>query len=268
VELKPLKLTKKEMKKMRKQRRMAEQQDKQDRQKMGLIPPDPPKVRLANLMRVLTSDAVQDPTKVEARVRREVAMRKQGHEQMNADRKLTDEQRKEKIETKKAEEEKKGIYGAAFKIKTLTDPAHRFKVRKNAEQFGLTGVCIFNPSFNLVLVEGSAKAIKQYTRLMLVRIQWTEAARERGAPEDAGEAEEAGGVVKKEEGISGGAEQGNASLEDNTCDKVWEGPLRDRVFSGFRAKSCPTDSSAREMLGDKMASYWDIAKAYVREEEL
>ena len=66
-------------------------------------------------MKVLTSDAVQDPTRVEARVRREVAMRKHQHEKMNAERKLTDEQRREKIETKKIEEEKKGIYGTVFK---------------------------------------------------------------------------------------------------------------------------------------------------------
>ena len=101
---------------------------------MGLIPPDAPKgtcnysarstemmlmalvVRLANLMKVLTSDAVQDPTRVEARVRREVAMRKHTHEKMNAERKLTDEQRKEKIETKKLEAEKRGIHGAIFKL--------------------------------------------------------------------------------------------------------------------------------------------------------
>lgn len=100
---------------MRKRRRQAELQDKRDRIRMGLIPPDPPKVRLANLMKVLTSDAVQDPTRVEARVRREVAMRKHGHEKMNAERKLTDDQRREKVETKKVEEEKKGIYGAVFK---------------------------------------------------------------------------------------------------------------------------------------------------------
>jgi U4/U6 small nuclear ribonucleoprotein PRP3 len=66
-------------------------------------------------MRVLTSDAVQDPTKVEAKVRREVAMRKKGHDVMNAERKLTDEQRREKIEQKKVEDEKKGIFGAVFK---------------------------------------------------------------------------------------------------------------------------------------------------------
>ena len=121
---------------MRKQRRQAELQDKRDRIRMGLIPPDPPKgilhnpavlriaddseVRLANLMKVLTSDAVQDPTKVEARVRREVAMRKHQHEKMNAERKLTDDQRREKIETKKIEEEKKGIYGAVFKYVSQT----------------------------------------------------------------------------------------------------------------------------------------------------
>ena len=121
---------------MRKQRREAERQDKTDRIRMGLIPPDPPKgllafhalssvtnicflsVRLANLMKVLTSDAVQDPTRVEARVRREVAMRKHGHEKMNAERKLTDDQRREKIETKKVDEEKKGIFGAVFKYKS------------------------------------------------------------------------------------------------------------------------------------------------------
>jgi U4/U6 small nuclear ribonucleoprotein PRP3 len=66
-------------------------------------------------MKVLTSDAVQDPTKVEARVRREVAMRKHQHDKMNAERKLTDEQRKEKIEARKVDEERKGLVGAAFK---------------------------------------------------------------------------------------------------------------------------------------------------------
>jgi hypothetical protein len=101
---------------------------------MGLTPPDPPKgtaifplnfhvdkiysfsvVRLANLMKVLTSDAIQDPTRVEARVRREVAMRRHTHEKTNAERKLTDEQRREKVEAKKVDEEKRGIVGAVFK---------------------------------------------------------------------------------------------------------------------------------------------------------
>ena len=66
-------------------------------------------------MKVLTSDAVQDPTRVEARVRREVAMRKHTHEKMNAERKLTDDQKREKVENKKSEAEKHGVFGAIFK---------------------------------------------------------------------------------------------------------------------------------------------------------
>ena len=42
-------------------------------------------------------------------------MRKHGHEKMNEERKLTDEQRREKIENKKIDEEKRGIFGAVFK---------------------------------------------------------------------------------------------------------------------------------------------------------
>lgn len=110
-----LMLTTKEQKKMRRQRRKAELEDKQDRQKMGLIPPDPPKVRLANLMKVLTSDAVQDPTRVEAKVRREVAQRAHKHEQDNEERKLTPEQRKQKEIDQLNARERKGIYVAAYK---------------------------------------------------------------------------------------------------------------------------------------------------------
>jgi pre-mRNA processing factor 3 (PRP3) len=77
-------------------------------------------------MKVLTSDAVQDPTRVEARVRREVAIRKHQHEKMNAERKLTDEQRREKVESKKLEEEKRGIWGAVFKYVNTLVPLHSY----------------------------------------------------------------------------------------------------------------------------------------------
>ena len=112
---KPLKLTTKEQKKLRKQRRAAELEDHRDRIRMGLIPPDPPKVRLANMMRVLTSDAVADPTKVEARVRRDAQLRKNAHIKMNEERKLTDQQRLQKVEEKRAMDEKKGLTGGLWR---------------------------------------------------------------------------------------------------------------------------------------------------------
>ena len=115
-----LMLTKKEQKKMRRQRRKAELEDKRDRQKMGLIPPDPPKIRMANLMKVLTSEAVADPTKIEQRVVREVHQRRIKHERDNEDRKLTNEERKTKEYDQMVNRERRGIYAAAFKSAQMT----------------------------------------------------------------------------------------------------------------------------------------------------
>ena len=72
-------------------------------------------VKVANMMKVLTASAVQDPTKVEARVKAEAAARVRKHEQTNAERALTDEQKRERLEQKKVKEEGKGVYGCAFK---------------------------------------------------------------------------------------------------------------------------------------------------------
>ena len=66
-------------------------------------------------MKVLTSDAVQDPTKVEAKVRREVAQRAHKHEKDNTDRKLTPAERKEKDYQQMVAKERKGLYAAVFK---------------------------------------------------------------------------------------------------------------------------------------------------------
>lgn len=67
------------------------------------------------MMRVLTQDAIADPTKVEAKVRREMEAREKGHKKMNAERKLSDEARKVKEEEKKLKDEAKGIHAACFK---------------------------------------------------------------------------------------------------------------------------------------------------------
>lgn len=111
-----------------------------------------------------------------------------------------------------------------------------------------------------------------YKKLMLNRIQWTEAARPRGAEdveldtgEDGADDEAAASSSKgkaKDEG-----ETATQSLEDNKCFLIWEGLLRDRAFSNFRAKSCPTDREARDLLGERLKGYWDVAKNWKPEEE-
>lgn len=239
---------------MRKQRRAAEQQDKRDRIKMGLLPPDPPKgkcicslVKLSNLMRVLSSEAVADPTKVEARVRREVAARRETHERTNAERMLSDDERRQRREYKTSVEEDKGIWCQVYRIRHLVSPSHRFKVRKNAQQHHLGGVVVVHPDFSLVLVEGSAKALKAYKRLMLVRIDWTDPGRQR---------------VEYDDPTTITVEQPEMDLYDNTCDLIFEGPVRDRSYpaTSMRIEEVPTDSKAKEILGPQLAGYWDVAK--------
>ncbi|WFD05242.1 U4/U5/U6 small nuclear ribonucleoprotein prp3 [Malassezia vespertilionis] len=236
-------LTKQEMKKMRKQRRAAEQQDKRDRIKMGLLPPDPPKVKLSNLMRVLGSEAVSDPTKVEARVRREIAARRERHEQANEDRMLTDEERRARRAYKTRVEEDKGIWAQVYCIRQLVSPSHKFKVRKNAQQHHLGGIVIIHPDLALVVVEGSCKALKAYKRLMLVRIDWTDPGRPHGM--DASE-----------------EETPDVDLGENTCELVFEGPVRERTFGGgmIRTEAVSTDAKVKELLGPQLSGYWEVAK--------
>ncbi|KIR67823.1 U4/U6 small nuclear ribonucleoprotein PRP3 [Cryptococcus bacillisporus CA1873] len=255
-----LMLTKKEQKKMRRQRRQAELEDKRDRQKMGLLPPDPPKVRLANLMKVLTSDAVQDPTKVEAKVRKEVAMRAHKHEKDNQERKLTAEERREKEYNQMVAKERNGIRGAVFKIKYLTNGRHKFKVRETAKANLLSGICIFHPSFALVMVEGIDKSIKHFKRLMLSRIDWTEQARPMADADgdgDASASDQDSGMNNNNNG-----KEGEQDLADNKCELIWEGELPERVFKMFRARHVETDSKAKEWLTPRFEGMWDLAKRW------
>lgn len=68
-------LTKKERKKLRRQNRAELLKEDQEKIRLGLIPPPEPKVKISNLMRVLGTEAVQDPTKVEEYVRNQMAKR-------------------------------------------------------------------------------------------------------------------------------------------------------------------------------------------------
>jgi U4/U6 small nuclear ribonucleoprotein PRP3 len=66
-------------------------------------------------MKVLANDAIQDPTKVEAAVRRQVENRRLKHEKTNEINTLTPEQRREKLARKEERDEGKGLYAAVFK---------------------------------------------------------------------------------------------------------------------------------------------------------
>jgi len=60
----PMFLTKKERKRLRKLGRQEKEKDKQEKMRLGLIEPAKPKLKFNNFMRILSEEAIQDPSKV------------------------------------------------------------------------------------------------------------------------------------------------------------------------------------------------------------
>lgn len=252
---KPMYLTPKEQAKIRRQRRMADLKEQQAKIRLGLEPAPPPKVKKSNLMRVLGEQAVKDPTAVEARVNREIAERRAQHEATNEERKLTKEQRREKLASQQENDAAKGIFISVYRIDSLANGRHRFKVSKNAEQNALTGVCIMHPRFNLVIVEGGAHSMNNYRKLMLNRIDWTENV----GPNVAREGETLASWLSPEDEKTGDLK----NLSSNTCTLLWEGQVKARSFRKWLgARVCETDAAAKDVLARaKMENFWTLAKS-------
>jgi U4/U6 small nuclear ribonucleoprotein PRP3 len=119
----------------------------------------------------------------------------------------------------------------------LSHSQHKFKVDTNAQQLGLTGVAVLNPEFALVIVEGGARSIKSYKKLMLRRIQWS--------------SEEDDEMSNPEE-----------EKKENRCILVWQGETKQKSFRQFRFHLCPTEGLVKEKLSKSKAEhFWDLAKA-------
>ncbi|KAG5929112.1 hypothetical protein E4U42_007090 [Claviceps africana] len=254
-EAKAMFLTPKEQAKIRRQRRMAELKESQAKIRLGLVPAPPPKVKKGNLMRVLGDVAVKDPTAVEARVNREIAQRHDDHVKTNEGRKLSKEQKMKKLAKNQLKDADKGIYILVFKITTLANGQHRYKVGVNATQLALSGTCIVHPKFSLVIVEGGSWSISKYKKLMLGRIDWTENSPTRSREN---------GSSPEKDWLQ--PENPDGSLKDmslNQCTLVFEGEQKARAFRKWSTKVCDSDADARDVLARvKMDNFWSLAKGF------
>uniref|UniRef100_A0A1A8J7T3 U4/U6 small nuclear ribonucleoprotein Prp3 n=2 Tax=Nothobranchius TaxID=28779 RepID=A0A1A8J7T3_NOTKU len=233
-------LTKKEQKKLRRQTRREAQKEVQEKVRLGLMPPPEPKVRISNLMRVLGTEAVQDPTKIENHVRMQMAKRQKAHEEANAARKLTAEQRKEKKVKKLKEDVSDGVHISVYRIRYLQNPAKKFKVEANANQLYLTGTVVLHRDVNLVVVEGGPKSQKKFKRLMMHRIKWEEHNSKRDDPDG-----------------------DDDTRRNNKCWLIWEGTAKEHSFGEMKFKQCPTESLAREHFRKHGTEhYWDLALSH------
>ncbi len=226
----PVFLTKKERKKLRRQNRRETWKEKQERVRLGLDPAPAAKVRISNLMRVLGVEAVQDPTKIEAQVRKQMAQRLKTHQDANLNRKLTPEQRKDKKLKKIQEDVTLGVQVAVYRIDCLANQSKRFKVDTVAKQLHMTGAVVMYKECNVIVVEGGPKQQKKYKRLILTRIKWDE------------------DMVKDKDDVL------------NKCVLVWEGMTKERNFSDFKFKALKTEEQVREYFQKhRVQQYWDLA---------
>jgi U4/U6 small nuclear ribonucleoprotein PRP3 len=171
----PTLLTKKEKKKLRRLRRLEKEKDKQEKMKLGLIKPDPPKLKYSNVMRILGDTAVQDPSQVEKIVRKAYEERYNKMMKENEARKLTKEQKSEKMKKKFERDNKKEVRACLFKVDSLSEKKIKYKIDKNSQQLYLTGLSISNRRNstqkipNLIYVEGRPFEIKKFKKFLLRR---------------------------------------------------------------------------------------------------
>lgn len=241
----PLKLTKKEQKKLRTQRRLAREKDRQEMIRLGVLEPPKAKVKMSNLMKVLGSEATQDPTKLEMEIRSAAAEREQAHIDRNIARKLTPAERREKKERKLFDDANTlDTLVSVFKINDLSHPQARFKVDINAHENRLTGCAIISEGISVVVVEGGAKSIKRYAKLLLRRIDWTASVEKEGEDENEDDDEK----------------------PVNKCLLVWQGSVAKPSFRRFSVQECRTEMAARKYFADHgVGHYWDLAVNFVEE---
>lgn len=229
----PVCLTKTEKKKLRRQNRRERWKDQQEQIRLGLIDPPEPKLRISNLMRVLGTEAVQDPTKIEAHVREQMAKRQKLHEDTNNARKLTAEQKREKKIRKIKEDVSLGVHVSVYRIRDLhSNASKKFKVETNAKQLLMTGIVVLFRDCCVVVVEGGPKQQKKYRRLMTHRIKWDE------------------DLVKDADGKE----------VANSCVLVWEGISQRRNFGEIKFKSVSNEKAARDLFQKHhVEHYWDLS---------
>jgi U4/U6 small nuclear ribonucleoprotein PRP3 len=137
----PLKLTKREQKKLRTQRRQQREQEKQEMIRQGLLEPPKPKVKISNLMRVLTDEATADPTAIEKEVRQQMEERASAHEDRNLARQLTPAERRERKIRKLFDDPTGSVETQVhvYRVESLANPKNKFRVDINAQENRLSG---------------------------------------------------------------------------------------------------------------------------------
>jgi U4/U6 small nuclear ribonucleoprotein PRP3 len=223
----PLYLTRKEKDKIRRKKSKDKHDAMIDEIRLGIREPPEPKLKVSNIVRVLGSKFIQDPSAAEAKARTQEALRLMKHQLHNENRKLTKSQRSEKKRKKLLEDTSRVVHTAVFRVMNLSDSKIRWKIKTNAKQYNLTGCMMLFSRMNMVMVEGGPKAISKYSALMTRRIQWSHS--------DAG----------------------------TPCVQVWQGVTGAHVFRDFVIETFEEEADVIKYLDQKkVLGYWKQCKNF------
>lgn len=250
---KPMYLTAKEQKRVRRLRRAAVMAEERAKQRLGLLPPQPNKVTLNNMFKVLGDEAILDPSAAENRVRREINERKDKHVQENEERKLSKEEKAEKVARNQENDVAREVHLLVYKINNLSNGSIRWKLSKNAEQLGCTGVLILCPKFCLCICEGGPFGSRKYRKLVEERIDFTQ-----NVPDKHKETNH-----ELKDWLKATDAEGNLKdMSTNEARLVFAGEVKHQAFSKFSSRVCETEQDARGFLGRvKMENFWNLAKS-------
>ena len=204
----------------------------------------------------------------------------------NEERKLTKEQKADKIKRKFDRDSKKEVRACLFKIQNLTAKKIRFKIDRNSKQLYLTGVCLMmrknNPQNlpSLIYVEGGPLAIKKLKNLLLKRIDWNFISENKKGK--AGLKKEGSLTLTENEN---GENKMQVDADENNFDEdieeedlvpsnqeykikqecllVWEGILKKRLFEQWKMSEVKCENDFKKILSDKgMEHYWNLVNSF------
>jgi len=241
-------MTPAERKKLRRRNRQDKAAKLRDQVKMGLIKPPPPKIGLANLMRVMGDEQIANPTGVERQVKAQTEQRRKEHEERNSRNQLSVAEKKLR---KKQKWDGNTINGPApsdnpdkapnmthtlvFQLSNLSNKKHLYKIDINAQQFQLTGACIMCAGIgNILVCEGGARSIKRYKKLIMRRIKWEK------EDDDDDEAED--------------DEDYNAKSEHFHL--MWGGTTAKRQFNEWKMHTVKTENEGRSILVNRNCEHF------------
>ncbi|OMJ88877.1 hypothetical protein SteCoe_9081 [Stentor coeruleus] len=216
-------LTEKEKKKIKRLKKAQKLKEIREKIKLGLMEAPPAKIKISSLMRVMSRELAQDPSKTEHEIMEKYNERLQKHIARNEESKLTHAQRVEKALRKRRRDSARESRIAVFKISYFSSTKIKFKLMKNASQLALVGICLIlpSPSPSIIIVEGGKRAIKFYTRLCLHRIDW--------------------------------------KSDNSSCELVWNTEIKDAKFFKFKILSVESELDLKRILSKKDAmNYWSL----------